>query len=434
MNWYKKLLIVLLTFLWTISTQAQTVPKGKKGVFALTNATIETVTNGNIQGTLVIEGNTIKALGTNIEIPSSAETIDCSGMTIYPGMMDGGTRLGLSEVGSVSLTQDYSELGDITPHMQALTAVNPSSVAIPVTRVGGVTTVIVAPAGGLFPGTASLINLYGYTPNQMYAGFKGLVLNFPSTGRRGRRDNRSAEDIKKASETALKKLNDVWEQAKQYAQIVDAHAAGNGEAPKYYPEMAAIAPATQGKIKVLLEVNRSIDIEAAIAWVKEKEVDAIFTGVSEGWRVADKLAEAQIPVITGPILSTPTRQSDRYDQAYANAGIMQKAGVKVAIRTNDTENVRNLPFNAGFAAAYGMGKKEALKAVTIVPAEIFGVADRLGSLEVGKSATLIVTDGDPFETKTNIKHVFIDGWMVPMDSRHLRLYDEFLEREPGLKK
>ena len=147
----------------------------------------------------------------------------------------------------------------------------------------------------------------------------------------------------------------------------------------------------------------------------------VLSGVAEGWRVADKIAEAGIPCLVGPMLSNPTRQSDRYDKAYANIGLMHKAGVKVAIRTGDSENVRNLPYNAGFAAAYGLGKEEALRAVTITPAEIFGVSDEIGSLEVGKKATLFVADGDPFETKTDIHHVFIDGYMVPMESRHTRL-------------
>lgn len=417
-----------------IPLSAQQIAKGKTGTFALTNATIETVTNGTVQGTLVISDNKITALGSNATVPAGAEVIDCSGLTIYPGMIDGGTQLGLSEVGSISLTQDYSEVGDITPHVKALTAVNPNAVAIPVTRVNGVTTVLSYPRGGLFSGTAALINLHGYTPEQMYAGFNAVVLNFPSSGRRGRWDRRSDEDIKKASDKALERLNESWETAVQYAEIDAAHKAGKGAAPDYYPEMAALAPVTRGEAKLLLEVNRASDIEAAIEWVQEKQVDAIFTGVSEGWRVADQLAEANIPVITGPVLSTPTRGSDRYDKAYANPALMQQAGVKVALRTNDSENVRNLPFNAGFAAAYGMGKEEALKAVTIVPAEIFGVSDQLGSLEPGKLANLIVTNGDPFETRTKIHHIFIEGWKIPMDSRHIRLYDEFLKREPGLDK
>ena len=134
------------------------------------------------------------------------------------------------------------------------------------------------------------------------------------------------------------------------------------------------------------------------------------------------------------MFSTPTRESDRYDKAYANIGLMHKAGVKVAIRSGDTANARNLPYNAGFAAAYGLGKDEALRAVTIVPAEIFGVDSQIGSLEVGKRATFFVADGDPFETKTDIHHVFIDGYQTPMESRHTRLYDEFLNRNPGREK
>ncbi|MEL6853319.1 MAG: amidohydrolase family protein [Bacteroidota bacterium] len=408
--------------------------KGQSGTFALTNATIETVSNGQVSGTLLIRDGKIAALGEDVSIPSDATTIDCEGMTIYPGLIDGGTRVGLAEVGSISLTQDFREVGDVNPQVQALTAVNPSSVVIPVTRVNGVTTVISAPAGGLFSGTAALINLHGYTPDQMYAGFKGIVMNFPSTGRRGRRDRRTPEEVKKAMEKRLKTLNDIWKKAEGYANLMDAAQAGKGEKPTYYPEMEALAAVVKGDMPLMIEVNAAADIEAAIGWVEGKEIKAIFTGVGEGWRVADKLAASKIPVIAGPVLTTPSRGYDRYDRPYANAGIMHKAGVKVAIRSNESENARNLPYNAGFAAAYGMGKEAALRAVTLTAAEIFGVSDQLGSLEVGKSATLFVADGDPFEPKTNITHLFISGWNVPVDSRHTRLYEEFLERSPGLKK
>jgi imidazolonepropionase-like amidohydrolase len=167
--------------------------------------------------------------------------------------------------------------------------------------------------------------------------------------------------------------------------------------------------------------------------VEGKNIKVIFTGVAEGWRVADEIAKAKIPVVTGPVQELPTRSSDRYDAPYANAGLLAKAGVKVALRTDDEENVRNLPFHAAFAAAYGLGKEEALKAVTINPAEIFGVADQYGSVEAGKRANLIVSTGDPFETRSQIMHVFIDGYRIPMSNRHIRLYQEFLERSPGLK-
>ena len=431
----KRSYIILIILLTTFGLQAQQIEMSKQGTFALTNATIETVTNGTQSGTLLIRDGKIAAIGANVSIPTDATTIDCSGHSIYPGMIDSGTQLGLSEVGSISLTQDYREIGDIIPHMQALTAVNPNAVAIPVTRVEGITTVLSMPAGGLFPGTASLINLHGYTPDQMYAGYQTVILNFPGTGRRGRWDRRSDEDIKKAAEKALKKLNDVWAEAQLYVKLEEAHKNGNGEAPAYYPEMATLAEVVAGNTNVMIEVNAAADIRSAIEWVKEKEVkNVVFSGVSEGFRVAEELAASGIPVITGPLFRTPSRGYDRYDAAYTNAGIMHKAGVKIAIRSGDSENVRNLPYNAGFAAAYGMGKEAALKAVTIVPAEIFGVADQLGSLEVGKTANLFVSTGDPFEPKTQIKYLFIDGWQVAMDSRHIRLYDEFLNRAPGLKK
>jgi imidazolonepropionase-like amidohydrolase len=427
-----KALFITLLCLAVITLHAQS-PKGKFGTFALTNASIETVTKGVIQnGTVVISNGKITAVGTNVSVPQGAEVIDCKGLWIYPGMIDGGTQLGLSEVGSDPRTQDFSEVGDIVPQMKALTAVNPNSVLIPVTRVSGVTTVIASPEGDMMPGTAALINLYGYTPDQMYGGFEGVVLNFPNTGRRGFFDRRSEEDIKKAAEKALTKLNEVWEKAVQYHKL---DSATKSKGVQYYPEMQALLPVVRGERTLMIEANASKDIQAALKWVSERKIKkVILTGVAEGWRVADEIAKAGIPVVAGPVQAIPSRDYDRYDKAYANPGLLKKAGVKVALRTSQAENVRNLPYHAAFAASYGMGREEALKAVTIVPAEIFGVSNRLGSIEVGKNASLLVSDGDPFETKTNIRHVFIDGWQIPLVSRQTQLYEEFLKREPGVKK
>lgn len=419
---------LLFTFA-LLEVNAQQVEKSTYGAFALTNASVETVTKGRLENaTVIIRNGIIEAVGPGVPIPPDAQVIDCKDLTIYPGMVDSGTRLGLQEIESISLTHDYDELGELTPEMDALTAVNPNSVLIPVTRVSGVTSVITSPSGGLFPGTAALINLQGYTPEQMYGGFKAIVINFPSSGRRGRYDKRSEEDIKKEGDKAVKKLNDTWQRVRTYAAI-DSATMGKAE---YNPELAALVPVLRGEMTALIEANKESDILAALKWIKEHKIKAVLTGVAEGWRVADSIALAGIPVITGPVLSMPTRDTDPYDQAYKNAGLMQKAGVKVALRTNEAENVRNLPFNAGFAAAYGMGHDEALKAVTIIPAEIFGVADKIGSIEVGKKANLFVSTGDPFEPSTAIKHLFIDGWNIPMESRQTLLYDEFLHRAPGV--
>ena len=428
----KKIIYLILFVCAGVAAKAQS-PKGKYGTFALTNATIETVTKGTINnGTVIISNGKITYVGAATTAPAGAEVIDCKGKWIYPGFIDSGTNLGLSEVGSDQRTIDMNEIGEVIPQMQALTAVNPNSVLIPVTRVNGVTTVLTAPVGSMFPGTAALINLHGYTPDQMYANFKGVVVNFPSTGRRGGFDRRSDEDIKSASEKAMKKLNEVFDRAIQFHKL---DSATKGKGVEYYPEMEAMLPVVRGERTILLEVNAAKDILEALTWVKERKLkNVVLTGCREGWRVAGDIAKAGLPVIAGPVLALPSREYDRYDKAYANPGLMKKAGVKVALRTSETENVRNLLFNSGFAAAYGLGREEALKAVTIVPAEIFGVSDKLGSIEVGKTANIVVSDGDPFETKTNIIHVFIDGWQIPMVSRHTQLYDEFLKREPGVNK
>jgi len=428
----KRLMFLLILFLIlpVVAGYSQS-PKAKHGTFALTNATIETVTKGVIQnGTVLISDGKIQAVGTSVAIPEGAEIIDCKGLWIYPGMIDGSTKVGLSEIEADPRTRDFNEVGDVIPQMKALTAINPNSAHIPVTRISGVTTVIATPDGDIIPGTAALINLHGYTPDQMFAGFEGVVLNFPKSGRRGNNDKRTDDEIKKEYEKKIEKLNDVWEKAVQYHKL---DSATKSTGLTYYPEMQALLPVVRGERAMVVYANAEKDIRAALKWVSDRKIKKIiFSGVAEGWRVAEELAKANIPVIAGPVLAMPSREYDRYDKAYANPGLMKKAGVKVCLATyEDRGNVRNLPYHAGFAAAYGLGKEEALKAVTIVAAEIFGVQDKLGSIEVGKNATLFVSDGDPFETKTNIRHVFINGWNMPMISRQTELYDEFLKREPG---
>jgi len=427
----KKVFIQLLIFcfipLVVFGQLTEDPRKARTAKFALTNAKIYTVTNGVIEnGTIIITNGIIEAVGANIAIPSDAEVINYNGREIYPGMIDSGTQLGLSEIGSVAEANDFREFGDITPHMQALTAVNPNSEAIPVTRISGVTTTLTFPRGGVLPGTAATINLFGYTPDQMFAGSKGVIMNFPSN-RRGRRQTQEQAD--KARIKALEDVNAAWDKAEIYAKVQ-----GSPDA-RYYPEMDALAEVVNGEMMLYLEANSAADILSAIEWIQDRGYEnVVFTGVAEGWRVAEQLAEANIPVIAGPVLSTPTRDSDAYYTAYANPGIMQNAGVKVALRTGDTENSRNLPYNAGFAAAYGMGREEALKAITINAAEIMGIGDQLGSIEVGKKANLFVSTGDPFETATQIIDVYIDGYQIPMRSRQTDLYDEFLNRTPGLNK
>lgn len=426
-------LLVFTSLILTIDSYAQQVKKPESGTFLLKNGTIHTITQGIIVGDLLIREGIIAEIGPGLSAGKDVKVVDCTGKHIYPGMIDSGSRLGLVEIDAVSVTNDFNEIGDFVPHMKALTAVNPNAVAIPVTRVNGVTTVFAKPEGGTFPGTGALIDLLGYSPEQMSCGSERVVMRFPSTGRRGRWDRRSEEEQKKEADKAMQSLNEIWEKAVAYSKIDSAARAENKTYLTNQPQMDALLPVVRKQQALFVEVNGMQDIEKALEWVAKNQIKAVFMGVAEGWRVADQLAKAGIPVITGPVLSTPRREYDRYDAAYTNAGKMSKARVKVAIRTDNAENTRNLPFHAAFAAAYGLGKEEALKAVTLYPAQIFGVADKYGSLETGKVANLLVTTGDPFETKTKIEGLFIRGWNVPLESRHTLLYDEFLERTPGLK-
>jgi len=426
MNYQNCIAIIVIIFS-TSTLFSQILERPVYGCFLLQGGTVHTITNGTLEMDVLINDGLISQLGESLILPNDCELINAEGKDIYPGFIDAGTKLGLSEVGSVSLTRDFNEHGNLTPHMQALTAINPNGVAIAVTRVEGITTVLAAPSGGLLPGTAAVIDLFGYNPDQMYAGAKAMIVEFPSAGKRGRWDRRSDEKIEEDYNQAMERLNDFWKEAERYRDIKQLEA----EEIRHIVQYESFIPVLKKQIPLFIEVNRAADILNAIEWVKDKNANVVLTGVAEGWRVSGEILNSGFPVITGPVLQTPSRAYDKYDRPYANAGALHKAGIKVAIRTNETENVRNLPFNAGYAAAYGMGREEALRAVTIVPAEILGIEDTSGSIEVGKKANLFICNGDPFEPKTQIEQVFIRGWKIPMESRHTQLYDQFLERTPG---
>lgn len=430
---FKKIVFAVLTVFFAVSAQAQITQKAEFGKFALTGGTIHTVTNGVIQnGVLLIDGNKITFVGDNVRITPDYTVIDVTGKHIFPGMIDSGTSLGLVEISAVPVTVDNAEIGDMNPHMRAFTAINPNSAAIAVTRVEGVTTVVANPASGVISGKSTLINLYGYSPDSMAVKADvGLFVNWPSSRRRGGFDQRTDTEIQNAYKEATAAMDKYLEDVRFYKKTVDAYSANNNlPKPDKNIPLEAMIPVITGELPVIISVDREEDILKAIEWTKtQPELRFVLSSVAEGWRVADAIAEANIPVLAGPVLRLPSRDHDHYESAYQNPGLMNKAGVKVAIRTGDTENVRNLPFNAGYAATYGMGREEALRAVTIVPAEIFGVADKLGSLEVGKMANVVVADGDMLETMTRVEHVFINGFKVPIESRHTQLHQQFLDRE-----
>lgn len=437
-----RLLCGLVLLLGGSYSYAQIPEKASFGKYALINAEIHTVTKGLIpSGMVLIDGKNIVYVGTNAKITAEYEVIDCTGKRIYPGFIDAYTSLGLVEISAVPVTVDNAELGEFNPHIRAFTAINPTAAAIPVTRVSGVTTVIAAPSSGRVPGKSTLINLYGYSPDTMAVlGNAALHLSWPSAGG-GRFGGfggmqRSAEQAREAYQQTLKELNDFWDQSKFYDAMMDEfeRQSKGKNRPDVDVRMEAMREVMDGKIPVVISVDRENDILEAITWTKKHpQVRFALASVAEGWRVADKIAEAGLPVLVGPTLRTPSRDYDNYQRPYQNPGLLAKAGVKVAIISAGTENVRNVIYNAGYAATYGLGVDEAIKALTLHPAQIFGISDRLGSIEAGKMANLFIVDGDPFELTSNVEQVFIAGHKIPMVSRQTQLYQEFIRRDqnPG---
>jgi len=424
---------LLLLFVQPDSAASQITDKPEYGNFAITNVTIHTVSNGLIEnGVVLIENDKIAFVGKNVKISDDYRVIDATDKHIYPGFIDSRTYLGLREISAIPVTIDHREVGSFNPEMTAFTAINPHSAAIPVARVEGVTNVISLPASGRISGKATLLDLWGYTPDSMAVQkISALQLNWPSVMGFGRFDSRSEKEIKEQYEKDIKELNEFWSKSETYHRMMTEFNLdpANKKQPDKNQKLDAMRDVLNGEIPVILSVDREKDILNALKWIQEKErVRFVLSGVSEGWRVAEEIADAGVPVIVST-LYTPRRPYDNYQRPYQNPGLLAEAGVKVIFGTGETENVRNVVYNAGFATAYGMDRIEAFKGLTLYAAEVWGVDDRLGSIEEGKQANLFIADGDPFEPGTQIEHVFIKGLKIPMISRHTQLYEEFLDRD-----
>lgn len=416
--------------LGTVSAQAPA------GTYAIRNVRIITVTGPVIEsGTVVITNGKIAAVGANASVPSGATVIEGKGLSVYPGMIDADSEIGLTEIGSVAGSVDTSEIGDNNANIHVDVAIRPDSSHIAVTRVNGITTALTAPRGGLIAGQSALLNLDGWTPREMVLKSPvAMHLNWPGGGR-GRGEfggfgqQRNPAELRREQDKQIETLKKILRDAAAYGDAKDARAK-DPKLPRQDVDLKldALIPVVRGQMPVVINVSLEHDIKAAIAFVGEMKLKAIISGGIEAYKVADQLKAKNIPVIVGPVLRMPVNEDDPYDAAFSNAGLLSKAGVKIAFQTNDSAYSRNLPYHAGMAAAFGLSKEEALKAVTIYPAEIFGVADRIGSIEQGKIANLIVTDGDPLEIRTQIKHLFINGRDIPLTSRHTELYEKYKAR------
>ena len=396
--------------------------------WAIRNVTIVPVTGPRIErGTVVIRNGKIEAAGADAAPQPGDSVLNGTGLFVYPGMIDAGTRLGLTEINSVPGGEDQQELGDFNPQDAALIAVNPNSEVIPVTRSNGVTTAITSPRGGLVSGQAALLDLLGWTPQEMAVRAPAaMVMTYPSTGGGGRFRRARLSDGDQNNRQVLA-LRAFLNSAKAYADIKARLAAGAPGSQKTDLGMEAMVPVMRGDEPVIFDVETAEQIRGVLALADSFGLKVILRGAHEAWRLADTLAARHVPVIVGPT-TTGVGPDEPYDEIYANPGVLAKAGVTIAFQTNDAHGSRDLPYNAALAEAYGLPADDALKALTINAAQIFGVADRLGSIEPGKEATLIVTDGDPLDARMGPKYLFIRGELVPFNDRHTRLYEEFRAR------
>jgi len=411
-----------------------------RGVFAIRNVHIVTVSGPDIEnGTVLIRDGKIEAVGTTVNVPSGAQVIEGRGLSVYPGMIDAGTNMGLVEVPQgANGTVDLSEVGDFNPNAKAIIAVNPHSAHIAVTRVEGVTNTVTAPTGGLISGQAALINLLGTAPKEMaVVPYAALVINYPRIGGGGggfggfQQQPANLSETLEANARQLEQIRKMLRDAEAYGRAQDAYAKDRTlPRPDHNVVLEAMVPYVRGEQPVMFRAAREAEIRGAIRFAEEMKLKPIIVGGDDAAKVASLLKEKNVPVILTGIFSLPLREDDAYDSLYETASKLQQAGVLFAISTGDSgPEVRNLPQYAGMAAAYGLSKPDALKAVTLYPAQIMKVADRLGSVEAGKMANLVVTDGDLLEVRTHIRYLFIDGRLVVLSSRHTELNDAFKNRK-----
>jgi imidazolonepropionase-like amidohydrolase len=417
------------------TTQSGVMPA--RGTFVIRNARIVTVSGAEIEnGSVVIRDGKIAAVGTTVDAPAGAQNIEARGLSVYPGMIDAGTSMGLIEIGQGAPgTVDTGEVGDINPHAKAIIAINPHSAHIAVTRVDGVTSALSLPTGGLISGQAALINLVGTTPLEMAVVPQAtLVINYPrTTGGGGGFFGQQPVNLTEALATANRQLEQIRKtlrDAEAYGRAQDAYAKDSKlPRPDQNLVFEALVPYVRGERAVVFRASRESEIRGVIKFADEMKLKPIILGGEDAAKVANLLKEKNVPVIITGILDLPLREDDFYDSLYESAAKLREAGVPFCISSGDGgANVRNLPYYAGMAAAFGLPKVDALKAVTLYPAQILNVADKLGSIEVGKIANLVVTDGDLLETRTHVRHLFIDGREVPLNSRHTDLNDAFKNR------
>ncbi len=410
--------------------------------YAITHAKVVTLAGPAVEdGTVVIKDGKIAAVGAGVEVPAGAQVIDAKGLQVSPGLFDAVTQMGLSEISAVPATVDSSETGAINPDVVAATAVFPSSEHIPVTRAAGITEVLSVPGSGgfdsfggrgLLAGQASAFHMAGWTMDDMQIKRSAaMVINWPTISTESfdfstfSRKHKPFSEAKQDYEKQVNQLTDVLDSARHYAQAM-----GHGGPSDFERDvkLEALVPVVRGQLPVLVFADRARDIRNAVEYCDKQKLRMILAGGLEAYKVKDLLRSKDVPVVLRPMLTDPRDDDEPYDRLLSQPAELVAAGVKIAIASFDNSFARRLGQNAANAIAHGLSPEDGLKAVTLYPAQIFGVSDQIGTLQVGKVANLIVTNGDPLDVTTDVKYLFIKGQLTSTDNRHKRLFEKYSNR------
>jgi imidazolonepropionase-like amidohydrolase len=420
--------VALVALAWPSSLPAQTA-----SAYAITGAKVYTLAGPPLEdATVVIRDGKIAAVGKGIRVPAGAQVINAKGFEVYPGMFDPASEVGLYEVGAVRATVDTDEIGNYNPELVAGTAVNPASAHIPVTRANGITHVLAAPGGGVLAGQATAIHLAGWTIDEMQIRRSAaMVIEWPTLATRTfdfstfTLRQRPFTEVKQEYDKKINELAEWIERAQHYAQAVE-----KGSSAKFERDLKleALAPVVKGELPVMVFARRAREIRDAVEFCEKRKLKMILAGCAEAWKAKDLLKEKKIPVILRPTESLPLEEDDPYDKPFTQASELAAAGIKIAFGTFGAEFARRIPYQAGNAVAYGLPHDEVLKAVTLYPAQMFGLDSQFGTVETGKIANLIVTNGDLFEMRTEVRYLFIKGKLTSTDNKHRQLYEEYRKR------
>jgi imidazolonepropionase-like amidohydrolase len=397
----------------------------------LTGATVHTVSGETFApGEVLIRHDRIVAVGRSVP-PGPARVIDLEGLHLYPGLILPTTPLGLVEINAVRATRDTIEVGEYTPDVLAWIAVNADSELIPVARANGITHILPVPTGGRVTGQSALLALAGWTYEEMLVQQPvALHLFWPSmaidaTPRESASDRsswKSPEKQARERRTRIEELDDFFTEARAYGKT---RTAGAG---LLNPPWEAMLPFLDRELPIMVHADDVRQIQAAVSWAKRNEVRIILAGARDAWRVADLLAAEEIPVVFEHVFTLPARDTDSYDAHFRAPAVLHEAGVTVAFSERASSSARNLPYSAAQAVAFGLSEAEALKALTLNPARMLGVGDRLGSIESGKEASLFAVDGGILDIRSEVRRMWIAGREVDLGSRHTRLYERYRSR------